>query len=132
MSELIIFPDVEGLLVAYLNAALAERDAGASASTRVPNPRPSRFVRCQRVGGPVSSLFVVDTPLVVVEAWGRDDVDAQQLLSLTRALLHVLPDVDARVYRVDELSGPGNLPDPLSDQSRYTMTLSLSLRGDAA
>lgn len=136
-GEVIVFPDVEGLLCSYLGAALASRGVDAPVGTAVPNPRPSAFVRVQRTGGPVSpALFCMDAPMVVVEAWATDEVAAATLAALVRGLLHALPgqeDSATPVYRVDELAGPANLPDPNTPgMTRYTLTASLLVRGTAA
>jgi hypothetical protein len=53
------------------------------------------------------------------------------MAQLARAVLHDLLGtvVDGvLVCKVDEFSGPVNLPDPLSDQPRYTQTFSVALR----
>lgn len=132
MTEVIVFPDVEAVLIDYLGDALAGRGVNVPVVTAVPSPRPDRFVRVERTGGPISSLFLLDNPTVAVEAWGSSESDAAELIGLVRGLLHAMPgEDDAPVYRVAEFSGPGNLPDPTSGQHRYSFTASLLVRGSA-
>lgn len=131
--EPIAFPDAEDLLVQYLGAELAARGESAMVHTQIPISRPDRFVVLPRVGGARRNL-VVDSPTIAVECWGNTAESAYGLCRMVRALLGGLVGRivnGVQFYRVDELGGPVNLPDPVSHQSRYTMTVSLSLRGIA-
>lgn len=135
MNELILFPDAEAVLTTWLRAALAERGVSVPVGTAVPNPRPGRFVRVLRTGGPVADLFLLDNPTVVIEAWASTEAVAADLARLARGLIHKLAGLvvnGTTVYRVDELAGPGNLPDPTTGMARYTFTVSMLLRGSAA
>ncbi|WP_166140845.1 hypothetical protein [Nocardioides ochotonae] len=128
MAEAIVFPDPEALLVTHLRDAL-----GVRVVTRVPNPRPDRFVRVVRVGGNRRNL-VTDSAMVVVEAWAPDDVAASELARLARAYVGALEGETvggAFTRRVTEVAGPQNLPDPTSATPRYVFTVALDLRGDA-
>lgn len=131
MSQPILFPDAEDLLVDHLTAEFAARGVTATAHTKVPNPRPTSFVLVPRVGG-VRRNIVVDAPTIGFEVWGPTDKAASDLAQITRALVngmagHVIGGVQC--YRVDELAGPANLPDGVSAQSRYVFTTTLSFRG---
>jgi hypothetical protein len=125
----VLFPDVEEIVVSYLNGVLTEQVV-----TEIPNPRPASFVQVLRTGGPRRNL-VTDEPQITVHSFGKPSAggsqQAQDLAQRVRAWLHDLPleDLNNPVYRVDELSGPANLPDPLSDQPRYTQSFSLAVRG---
>lgn len=132
--EVVIFPDVEDLLVTYLTAELAARSDPATVHTTVPNPRPDRFVLVPRVGGPKASL-VVDNPTIGIECWAATAGQALGLCQLVRGLVHALPGrtvAGVPFYRTSEFAGPANLPDPASNQSRYILTVSLRVRGTAA
>lgn len=127
--EQVVFPDATDLLVTYLDGELTEH-----VGSRIPNPRPTTFVRVLRTGGPKRNL-VTDQPQMTFESWGDDDAEAADLAQQVRSLVNALPGqiVDGvPVYRVDELSGPANLPDPLSSQSRYTQSFAIALRGTAS
>lgn len=135
MSEVIVFPDVEAVVVSYLNAAYVARSETARASTKVPATRPTKFVRVIRTGGPAD--FVIDRAQLTIEAWANKATDAMALMQLTRGLLHAIDQVtySGRTYQFytpQEFSGPANLPDPDSSQERYTETFSVGVRGTAA
>lgn len=128
MSDPIEFPDAERIIIDYLAARV-----GVPVSLTVPNPRPASFVIVQRVGGPRLNL-VADNATLVIEAWAASPTAAKTILGVARA--HVLAMrrqvvAGVPVYRVDELGGPGYLPDPDSAQARYTLTVQVALRGAA-
>ena len=133
MAEAIAFPDVEALLVTYLTAALAARGDTATVHVSVPTERPARFVLVPRVGGPRRNAFV-DAATIAVECWAGTPGQAHDLCRLVRALLSAAAGTvvgGVPVYRVDEAAGPANLPDPLSQQARYILTVSVAVRGAA-
>jgi hypothetical protein len=117
-----VFPDATKALCTLFNQELTP-----PCVPRVPNPRPSIFLVVRRVGGPRRNL-VTDEPMVAVEAWADSDENAHDLIQQARAVLHAAIGT-AGIYRVTEISGPGNLPDPVSDQPRYTQTFQVALRG---
>lgn len=134
MPEVIVFPDAAAAVIDGLEAELAARSNMTPVRSRVPDPRPVTFVRVQRVGGPRRNL-VVDDATVVVEAWAADEATGHDLAQLCRGIVHSLAGStvgDTVVYRVDEFAGPGLLPDPVSQQTRWTMTFQISTRGRAA
>lgn len=133
MAEVIVYPDIEDILVGYLQAELTNRGDTAAVHVSVPNPRPDRFVLVPRVGGPRRNL-VVDSPTIAVEAWAATPKQAHDLCQLVRGLLHAAAGSvigGTPIYRVDEFAGPANLPDPASQQARYILTVSVSCRGAA-
>ena len=102
--------------------------------SRVPNPRPARFVLVFRTGGP-SVNVVTDAAQLTIEAWAATDYDAHDLAQAARAILSGIEGTvsgGVTVYGIDEFSGPANLPDPESDQSRYTWSTVVNVRGIAA
>lgn len=118
------FPDVEQLLVDTLDAAVT-----AEVSTRVPNPRPGEFVRVLRTGGP--RTMVSDRAQVTVEAFANRESRAAALAGEARSAVHAMQGTmvgEWKVDRVEELAGPANLPDPTTNQSRYTFTASVHVR----
>lgn len=133
-AEVIVFPDAEALLVDYLTAELAAHgEADVHVAVTMPNPRPNRCVLVPRLGGARRNL-VVDAATIGAECWGTSETDAQGLAQLVRGLLAALPGrvLDGTpVYRVEELGGPVNLPDPVSGQARYTLTVAVHVRGRA-
>lgn len=132
--EVIVFADPTDLVCAYLTTQLPSYGYPAiHVGARVPNPRPTRFVRVDRVGGPRANL-VQDQPALVVEAWAGSVPAAHALLATCRALVNALPGTiqsGTPIYRVSEFSGPATLPDPTSNQPRATYTVQVTLRGEA-
>lgn len=127
----VAFPDIEAALVAWLPSALLPYGINQPVSTRIPNPRPDRFVRIHRTGGPQTSV-VTDGAQVTVECWDISDVQAAATSRVLRAVLtsarNIATPTGALIYDVNEFSGPGLLPDP-SGQPRYTWTVQIVTRG---
>lgn len=119
--EAVVFRDAEALVIAYLAPYLG----GVPVGTRIPDKRPSLFLRVLRTGGPRETL-VSDRPQITLEAWADKETVALGLLQLARAWLNR---ADGLIFGVEELSGPGNLPDPTSAQTRYTMSFMVRTRG---
>lgn len=126
MTEVIVFPDAAATIGYQLGVEL-----GVDVVSRVPNPRTAEFLLVRRVGG-VTGTLVTDNATLVVEAWSDSAAAAHDLLQLARAHLHALAGSVVgghTVYRVAEIAGPADLPDPESNQARHTMTVQVSLRG---
>lgn len=123
--ELVIFPDVEALAVQVINAD--SRRGSTKWATRVPNPRPDEFGRLMRFGGP-RGTFVSENAELILEGWAQSEARALQILNFGRAILAAQ---DGPLFGYNELSGPSNLPDPTTDQIRYTMNVTVRARGSA-
>jgi len=124
--EIIVFPDVEALLVMYLNEFLTE-----PMSTKVPSPRPATFGTIRRVGGSTTGL-VVDEALISYEAWAGTESEAQDLAQRMRAYLRAVDSFGGfQFYGPRNPTGPVNLPDPASGRARYTGLVSVGVRGFA-
>lgn len=128
---MLVFPDVEALLTAWLRGQLT----GVTVGNKVPNPRPDPFILIQRHGG-VRQTVVTDAAQVGLECWAGRDYEAHDLLQQCRSLLlYQIPGQilsGYTVYRVDEMGGPSNLPDPTSSMPRWVMELQVHVRGLAA
>lgn len=83
--------------------------------TKVPNPRPSRFIRVSAAGGGRANL-VQSRPFVIVECWAADTVAASDLASDAWGRIETAygPDVP--------MTMPTDFPDPESGQARYQFT----------
>lgn len=126
-QEAIAFPDIEELLVGWVPTVVAD----VPVSTEIPNPRPSKFIRLIRTGGPRQGL-VTDQPQVTFECWADRSTAASALAGELRPHVFALGGrrIDGHVIRrVQEFSGPANLPDKTSGQSRYTWSVRIDLRG---
>src|SRR5262245_41866590 len=129
--QVIVFPDVEALLVTYLQAELLARSDTATVHVSVPNPRPDRFVLVPRLGGARRNI-VNDAATIGIACWAATPAQAGGLAQLVRGLVNALPGKvvsSVPFYQVQEFAGPANLPDPQSDQSRYVFTVSIGVRG---
>ncbi len=125
----VLFPDAAGLVVAYLAGEL-----NVPVGTRVPNPRPARFVKIARHGG-VALNRVTDGPQISVEAWDATEEEAHDLAQRARSRLWALRGSvldGVTVYQVTDFAGPQSFPDPDSTQARYVFAVQLGLRGSAA
>lgn len=129
MVEVITFPDTEALVISYLNGLMVE-----PVHSEVPNPRPTSFVTITRTGGPKRNI-VTDEAQITVESWGETKAQAHDTAQEARALLNALPGQSVSgvpFYKATELSGPADLPDPLSDQPRYSQSFLVAARGVAS
>lgn len=127
----VLFPDATELYLDHLATELDSRGYELPGHSEIPNPRPSEWFRVMRAGGPRAN-WGADRPQLIFEAWADDDIAAHDWAQILRALVlgsenTVLDGV--QVYRIDELSGPGSLPDPDSGQHRYTFQVAPMLRG---
>lgn len=130
-----MFPDVVAAVATYLREELAARGFTVTVATEVPHVRPTQLVRLVRTGGPRHDDPGIPTERaqITVECWADTEALAHDLAQVSRALVGALAGVVEGVmfYKVDEVAGPGHLPDPLSDQPRYIFTVLLTVRGEA-
>lgn len=135
MAERILFPDaVDAVMEALTAQLLALGFSGVPVLTRVPAARPGRFVVALRTGGPRANL-VTDAAQITLEAWAAGEAEAHDLAQAARAIVGGLAGTvtsGVTFYAVTEISGPANLPDPVSDQARYSWTMIVNVRGIAA
>lgn len=121
----VLFPDAVAVVGEFLRPLV-----GVPVVSRVPDPRPSSFVRLRRLGGLRESI-VADRARIDTHYWAETEAGAADLMALCRA--HIGAMAGARgsttVYRVREVGGPQWLPDPESGQPRYAIAFELSLRG---
>lgn len=118
MAEVLVGQDVEAVVV----KALAVE--GLRASTKVPNPRPTTFVRV-RVRGGSRADSVLEGSLLLLECWSTKEADAYALARLVAGVVVSLAGqtVDGTsISHAELLGGPSNDPDPDSQTPRYTLT----------
>lgn len=127
MTEVIVFPDVEGMAITYLKSVLANTHV----STKVPSTRPTRFIKVQAVGGNKARLNA-DSTMLTFQCWEADTVKASELARLARAYIHAMPGTEVNgvwVYRVNDVGAPAFNPDPESDSPRYQFTVMIDVKG---
>lgn len=127
MTTPIVFPDAVATVLDHLAATLPGYGTVVETYKNIPTTRPTRFVRALRTGGPKHNL-VTDAAQVTLECWADTDVAAHDLAQIVRGVVNAMP-YNAGCYRVDELGGPADLPDPASNQSRCTWSILIYLRG---
>lgn len=128
-AELIEFPDPVDALIAELDPNMSVPVVG-----RVPSPRPKEFVLIRLVGG--AQELVYDRPTLTVEGYASNGTRAYTLCAAAVAyLMRAGRDgwMGAIPCRsVDVFARPADLPDPLTEQARYTATVAVTLRGSGA
>lgn len=120
-----MLPDVEALVVAFLNGNLTP-----PVKTRVPNPRPDAFVRAWRTGGTAVNR-VLERATITVQAWGADSNDTVAAAELAGQARHALLNAYTEmplVRGVVEMTAPYYDPDPGTGIARYTFTHQLLVR----
>ncbi|MFQ6851274.1 hypothetical protein AAIB46_10295 [Streptomyces sp. 35M1] len=129
MPEPIAFPDSVEVYARYLREALAARGDPVQTGTRVPTPRPRRFVTVHRIGGTRLDV-VTDRPRLDVHCWGATEDEAADLVTVVRALAFAAPGWrGAVVYDVAEVGGPSLLTDSETSLPKYAHAIELSIRG---
>jgi hypothetical protein len=123
------YPDIVSLLRAYLLPIVS-----VPIASRVPSPRPPRWLQLRRGGG-AQLRPVRDQPRVDVLAWDDDDPGAWSLAEAVRRSIHALAAttlLGPTVYRVDETMGPRQLDDDETGSPRVWATYSIAVRADDA
>lgn len=135
MIPIMVFPDVELLVVDYLRGELELRNEDyaqdATLGTRKPSPMPAgAVIQIRRVGG-LQNTEVSEAARIDVLVWHDDEKQAMDLTQLARALLHQMRGTTTpTVYRVEDFAGPARFADPDSDQPRCLLTVEVTVRGD--
>lgn len=128
MIGVITFPNAAALVITRLRVALPSM----LFCHDVADVRPTIFFRVFRTGGPKATL-VTDAAQLTFESWAPDADTASTNAELVRAQVNDLPGRTVNgvaFYLVDELSGPAELPDPLSHSRRFTWSASVHVRGN--
>ncbi|HNG25428.1 MAG TPA: hypothetical protein PLC03_15790 [Microthrixaceae bacterium] len=124
-----VAPDVVALTLNALAAGMADPPAMGAA---IPNPRPDSFIRVRLTGpGKGRTDPCVDTAGVTVEAYASRTDDAHDIAQEARGVILAMrgATVDGSpIYRVEDGGHPVELPDPLTDQPRFTFTAAIGVR----
>lgn len=117
------FPDVEAMVGAFLRSQLP-----VPVSTKVPNPRPARFIRAWRTGGAASNR-ILERAQVTITCAAPNSVQASDDARDARSALLNGYTAMPLVRGVEEVTGPYFDPDPDTGSDRYSMTFILTVRG---
>lgn len=116
------FPDAESMVRTFLVSRLS-----VPVSTKVPTPRPKRFVRAWRTGGSALNR-IVDQPQITVSCTAASTITASDDARAARfALLNEATGMPL-VRRVEDVSGVYYDPDPDTNEDRYSFTVRLTVR----
>lgn len=116
------FPDAEAMVIAFLRSRVTP-----PVSTKVPNPRPKRFVQVRRTGGSALNR-IVDQPQITVTCTAATSVAASEDARAARfAFLNESSGMPL-VRRVEDVSGVYFDPDPDTNEDRYSFTVRLTIR----
>lgn len=130
MVELLLPPDIEAAVVAYLAPLLP----GAWVGTRRPfgtdwQSAPADIVRVSVVDGDPAKDLVLDVSLLAVEVWAADSVTAATRAGRVSALLDAWSGQQGAVLVYQcEATRPRSAPDPLTRNPRYLVTASVTAR----
>lgn len=110
-------PDVEAFVIPFVKSKVGS----VTVASKVPNPRPGKFVRAWVNGGAALSR-IHERVQVTVDCWGASPVEASQLAQDVRhAFLN--DSVHRLVKGVEEVTRPYYAPDETSDRYRATYAL---------
>lgn len=131
-APVVTFANAPALVIAYLKPLVSP----LVVKHDVPNPRPDTFIRVLRTGGSSNtgggSAAPLDLAQLTVESWAPDSDTAEANAQTVRHHINNLVGLSLSghaVYKVVELSGPGELPDPLSNSRRSTWSVQVWIRG---
>jgi hypothetical protein len=115
--------DAETMAIAFLKPFAGTTKVG----TKLPNPRPKRFVRVSRTGGAALNR-VLERAQLTLTCSAESSVLAERLMSDCReAFLNEYSRMPL-VRSVEEITGPYYNPDPDTGEDRYTFTVALTAR----
>lgn len=130
MVEVLVAPDVEGVVAGFLRSGLSDRGRAGTVATRVPEIMPARMVRVSLTGGSRRDV-VTDRPQVTVECWESSSVEASATARLCEGLLFSAAGSSVGgvwVRRVESVGGVQFFPDPDTNSPRYQFTVRLDVR----
>lgn len=115
--------DAESMAIVFLKPVAGSTKVG----TKLPKPRPKKFVRVTRTGGAAVNR-VLERAQLTVTCSAESSVLAYELTSSCReAFLHDYTRMQL-VRGVEEVTGPYYNPDPDTGEDRYTFTVALTAR----
>lgn len=126
MTDLLVDPDIETVVIDYLNAWLAlieGEDGRASDKTHE-----GRNVRVIQTGGSGRIDVVLSGFQLTFDSYDDSESDAGELARRVGALVHNLAGTvqDGVTFTaVRSFAAAANLPDPLDDRPRYTQTFEI-------
>ena len=131
-AVVVTFANAPALVIAHLRPLVAPLPVHHD----VPNARPPTFIKIFRTGGSSNtgggSAAPLDLAQLTIESWATDSDTAEANAQIVRRHINDLVGQSLSghpVYKVVELSGPGELPDPFSNSRRSTWSVQVWIRG---
>lgn len=130
MAEVIEFPDMVAVAVAFLRSEFTAIGETARVSTKVPNPMPARMVRID-LGVSQERNRLTGSVTLIVQTYAASEPEAERLCERARALLRSTPELDsipgASVMACLGSTLPVPFPDPDIATPRYQATVQLAV-----
>lgn len=126
MKPTLFAPDVIAAVVPHLVDVL-----NVPVSSKVPNPRPDRFVTVRETGGAGRQDTVLYRASVQYFGWAETDQDARSLTAQARTALLGMANGsfgDVQIFAVREVGAVGWFPDPDSGQARFVGSVEIIAR----
>lgn len=124
MAEVIVFEDVEALVITYLKGLFS-----CTVATEVPKTRPDQFIKVTATGGRKIRLNAEQVS-ITIQCWANTTTAASDLAKLARAYMNAVDQLGAVwVYRVQESARPQYFPDPETNTPVYQFTVVLDIKG---
>lgn len=113
-------------VVSVARGLLVPHFPGVTISSRVPNPRPQRFIRISRAGGPRD--WAIDRALILVECWAATEPAASADADLAYAVLAAVNYTEVAPATYWDGGNLVSFDDPaITNQSRYQFTGTLGV-----
>jgi len=132
MAEVIVFADIEALVISALRAAFTARSVTAHVADMVPSST-DRYITVKLIDSERSDL-VIDRSIVRIDVHDTTKEAATDLGQLARGILGSLQGTvvgTTTVYRVTDAQ-VADAPDDLTNLPGYTFHMTISTRGVAA
>jgi len=123
MAEVLISPDIEAAVVAFLSNVLST--SVTKVATKVPSVMPERMVKVTNTGSDRLGV-AADMAQVTIECWAPDALSASLVARTAYAhLIAAAGSVAGGVFvrRADSVSGVQSFPDPDTARPRYIFTI---------
>lgn len=137
----VLMPMAARVLVEFFEAEFAELVGFGPIDVcpRTPSDRPERWLLVRQIGARRRDV-VTEVSTLTIEGWSGTELapqpsDAELIVRTARALLwaargQVIGTTDpTTLSSVVDVAGPADLPDPASNQPRWTCTVDVALRG---
>jgi len=114
-----LWPKAEALVIAHLNAACS-----APASSKIPNPRPAKYLQVQSTGNTVRSETIRDVH-ITIGCTAASESDASDLADEVVRAMTDWYTATAWVPDAEDgwIGGPYSFADTIADLPRYQMTV---------